>query len=48
MIDEIDLQAAIESEKQILRVEKPVKTSDVADYSLIREIIKKEESAAAR
>ena len=48
MIDENDLQAAIESEKQILRVEKPVKSSDVADYSLIREIIKKEEAAPDR
>ena len=45
MIDEVDLQAAIDSERQLLRVEKPVKISDVADYSLIREIIRKEEPA---
>ena len=48
MIDEADLQTAIDSERQLLRVEKPVKISDVADYSLIREIIRKEEPAAVK
>ena len=42
IIDEKDLQAIIESEKQIAQVEKPVKVSDVADYSLLREILSKE------
>ncbi len=42
IIDEKDLQAVIESEKQIAQVEKSVKVSDVADYSLLREILSKE------
>jgi NitT/TauT family transport system substrate-binding protein len=42
MIEETDLQAIIEAERQIVQVDKPVKVSDVADYSLIREILSKE------
>jgi hypothetical protein len=42
MIEETDLQAIIEAERQIVRMDKPVKVSDVADYSLIREILSKE------
>ena len=42
MIDETDLQAIIEAERQIVQVDKPIKVSDVADYSLIREILSKE------
>ena len=44
IIEENDLQAAVDSERQILRVERPVKTSEVADYSLLREILSKEET----
>jgi NitT/TauT family transport system substrate-binding protein len=42
MIDETDLQAIIEAERQIVQVDKPIKVSDVADYSLIREILSNE------
>ena len=42
MIEETDLQAIIEAERQIVQMDKPVKVSDVADYSLIREILSKE------
>jgi fructose-specific phosphotransferase system component IIB len=42
MIDETDLQAIIEAERQIVQVDKPIKVSDVADYSLIREILNNE------
>jgi hypothetical protein len=42
MIDETDLQAIIEAERQIVQVDKPIKISDVADYSLIREILNNE------
>lgn len=42
MIDETDLQAIIEAERQIVQVDKLIKVSDVADYSLIREILSNE------
>ena len=45
MIEETDLQAIIEAERQIVQVDKPVKVSDVADYSLIREILSKEKGS---
>ena len=44
IIEENDLQAAIDSERQVLHMERPVKTSEVADYSLLREILSKEET----
>jgi NitT/TauT family transport system substrate-binding protein len=42
IIEETDLQTIIEAERQIVQMDKPVKVSDVADYSLIREILSKE------
>ena len=42
IIDEPDLQNVIETERQIAGIEKPIKVSDVADYSLIREILSRE------
>jgi len=40
MIEETDLQGVIEAERQIVGVDRPVKISDVADYSLIREVLR--------
>src|SRR5262249_58305954 len=40
MIEETDLQGVIEAERQIVGVDRRVKNSDVADYSLIREVLR--------
>jgi ABC-type nitrate/sulfonate/bicarbonate transport system substrate-binding protein len=42
IIEENDLQTVIETERQIVGVDRPVKVSDVADYSLLREVLSKE------
>jgi len=42
MIEETDLQSVIEAERQIVGVDRPVKISDVADYSLIREVLRED------
>ena len=42
MIEENDLQGVIEAERQIVGVDRPVKISDVADYSLIREVLRED------
>jgi hypothetical protein len=48
IIEENDLQAVIDAERLLLGVDKPVKVSDVADYSLIREILSKEDRTSTR
>ena len=42
IIEEPDLLQVIETEKQIVGVDKPIKIADVADYSLLREVLSKE------
>jgi NitT/TauT family transport system substrate-binding protein len=42
IIEESDLQAVIDSERQFLQVEKPVKPSDVADYRLLKQVLSRE------
>ena len=44
MIEETDLQAIIEAERHLLQVDKAVKVNDLADYTLIREILSKEKT----
>jgi len=48
IIEENDLQVVIDAERQLMQVDKPVKVSDVADYSLIREILSKEDRTSPR
>lgn len=42
IIEEPELLQVIESEKLIAGIDKPIKISDVADYSLLREVLSKE------
>jgi ABC-type nitrate/sulfonate/bicarbonate transport system substrate-binding protein len=48
IIEENDLQVVIDAERQLMQFDKPVKVSDVADYSLIREILSKEDKTSTR
>jgi ABC-type nitrate/sulfonate/bicarbonate transport system substrate-binding protein len=48
IIEENDLQAVIDAERQLMQFDKPVKVSDVADYSLVRDILSKEDKTSTR
>ena len=43
MIQGDDLQAVIDAERRIAEIRKPIKPSDVVDYSLLRGILRGEE-----